>query len=168
MRHWVIIYQKLIWINFITLKANENEFLEKANTSTVGKFASTEQWVHSICVFVLCAYVEECPCFMEQQHRSFHSLWTGTHVPETHTHTHTCVSKTADSAEQSSFPVTKALEVWKQLQQSFCCLSQTHTSAPSPSSPPSPPTPFFVLTLMHCINLTAVTFIRSNTAKVVV
>lgn len=91
MRHWVIIYQKLIWINFITLKANENEFLEKANTSTVGKFASTEQWVHSICVFVLCAYVEECPCFMEQQHRSFHSLWTGTHVPETHTRTHAWV-----------------------------------------------------------------------------
>lgn len=167
MRHWVIIYQKLIWINFITLKANENEFLEKANTSTVGKFASTEQWVHSICVFVLCAYVEECPCLWNSNTGVFIPCGQA-HMYQKHTHTHTCVSKTADSAEQSSFPVTKALEVWKQLQQSFCCLSRTHTSAPSPSSPPSPPTPFFVLTLMHCINLTAVTFIRSNTAKVVV
>ena len=86
---------------------------------------------------------------MEQQHGEFsfpvdrHTCTTHTH---THTHRHTFMSTTADSAEQSSFPVTKALEVWKQLLQSFCCLSQTHTSTPCTSSSflsPVPPSSLF-------------------------
>lgn len=94
---------------------------------------------------------------------SFHSLWIGTYVPHTNAH----VNKTADSAERSSFPVTKALEVWKRLRQSFCCLSRNpQLHFPHPLLLPSL-SPFFVLTLIQCVNSAAVHLVKNTAAKVV-
>lgn len=88
--------------------------------------------VQHMCACPFAPNVAKCPCFMEQQHGEF------LFPKDRHTYTHTlhAWAKTADGAEWSSFPVTKALEVWKQLQQSFCCFSQAHTSSSSSSSCP--------------------------------
>lgn len=103
----------------------------------------------------------KCPCF---DTAAFHSLRIGTYVP--HAHTHARVNRSADTADFSSFPVTKALEVWKQLQQSFCYSRQNpHLHFPHPSSSSSSCSSsssssslssFLSSHLIWCISLTAV------------
>lgn len=91
----MIVFFKLF--HHIDYEVNENECLILTHISTVIRFGLkfTEHYVavHKACALVLSTYVERVLDLWKNNTASFRSLWIGTYVPHTYTHTHTLEAK---------------------------------------------------------------------------